>query len=244
VRYKNYFGLIEKVKKDQPELAQILMKFPKGADLHNHLSGTVMPEDYISLGSANGDCFGPDSLVPAMYTITQATTPGVCASGFKPLMQANAEERQQLLRSLSMYQFNDKGITSIKDGHNQFFATFGRFGTVSGSPNNMGSILAKLRQQSNDENVSYVETMMSFQSAAVSSLADLLRQKYPDAAAYTQSSNYPAMFDYLLGAGLKDFVFAAQKDVYNYLNAVNAILKCGTAARTPPVRFHSIFRLQ
>ena len=175
---QDYFGLIDKIKKEQPELVRILTKFPKGADLHNHLSGTVMPEDYIALGSTDGDCFGVDPVVPAMYTITQATTPGVCASGFKPLMQASAEERQQL----------------------------------------------------NNENVSYVETMISFQSAAVSSLADLLRQKYPDAAAYTQSSNYPAMFDYLLGAGLKNAVFAAQEDVDNYVNAVNAILKCGTAA--------------
>ena len=144
---QDYFGLIEKVKKEQPELVQILTKFPKGADLHNHLSGTVMPEDYIALGSSDGDCFGPDSFVPAMYTIAGATTPGVCASGFKPLMRAGAEERQQLLRSLSMYQFNDKGITSIQAGHDQFFVTFGRFGAVSGSPNNMGSMLAKLRQQ-------------------------------------------------------------------------------------------------
>ena len=230
---QDYFGLIEKVKKEQPELVQILTKFPKGADLHNHLSGTVMPEDYIALGSSDGDCFGPDSLVPAMYTITQATAPGVCAGGFKLLAQASAEERQQLLRSLSMYQFNDKGITSIQAGHDQFFVTFGRFGAVSGSPNNMGSMLAKLRQQSNSENVSYVETMVSFQSAAVSNLADLLRQKYPDAAAYTQNSNYPAMFDYLLGAGLKDAVFAAQKDVATYVSAMNAILKCSTATPDP-----------
>lgn len=230
---KDYFGLIDNVKKERPELVDALTKFPKGADLHNHLSGTVMPEEYIDLGSADGDCFGQDPLVATMYTIAGHTAPGVCTNGFKPLVQASAEERQQLLRSLSMYQLNDKGITSIQAGHDQFFATFGRFGAVSDSSNNMGPMLAKLLQQANGESVSYVETMISFQSATVSRLADLLRQKYPDAAAYTQSNNYPTMFDYLLSAGLKDAVVAAQKDVATHVNAVNALLKCGTTTQDP-----------
>lgn len=229
---QDYFSVIDNFKKAQPDLAQILTKFPKGADLHNHLSGTVMPEDYLTLGNAEGDCFGPDSTVPTLYTIASAKTPGVCPGGFKPLAQASAGERQQLLQSLSMYQFNDK-LTSIQAGHDQFFATFGRFGAVSGSPDNMGPMLAKLLQQANGDNVSYVETMISFQSAAVSRLADLLRQQYPDPAAFTLSSNYPAMFNYLLGAGLRDTVVAAQKDVATYVNGVNAVLKCGTATPDP-----------
>jgi hypothetical protein len=149
------------------------------------------------------------------------------------LLQANTEERQQLLRSLSMYRFNDRGITSIKAGHDHFFATFGRFGTVSGSPDNMGPMLAKLLQQENAENVSYVETMISFQSAAVSRLADLLRQKYPDAATYMQSSNYAALYDYLLSEGLNDVAAAAKKDIATYVNGLNSVLNCGTAIRDP-----------
>jgi hypothetical protein len=230
---QEYFGLINSVKKEHPELVEALTKFPKGADLHNHLSGTVMPEDFIAFGAADGDCFGPDPLVPAMYTIVSATSPGVCSSGFKLLLKASAGEKQQLLRSLSMYQFNDRGITSIKAGHDHFFATFGRFGTVSGSPQNMGPMLARLLQREYAENVSYVETMISFQSSAVSRLADLLRQKYPDAATYIQISNYPALYDYLLGEGLKDVVAAAQNDIATYMNGLNSLLNCDRDARDP-----------
>jgi hypothetical protein len=228
---KDYFGLIDKVKEERPDLVEALTKFPKGADLHNHLSGAVMPEEYIDLGGTNGDCFGP--LGAAMYTVEKAIAPDVCASGFKPLVKASAEERQQLLRSLSMYRFNDNGATSIQAGHDQFFATFGRFGAISGSSNNMGPMLAKLLQQENGEGVSYLETMISFQLEAVSRLADLLRQKYPDAAKYTQSSNYAAMFDYLLSAGLKEAVVAAQKDIAAYVKSVKAELKCDTANQDP-----------
>lgn len=230
---QEYFALIDSVKRERPELVEVLTKFPKGADLHNHLSGTVMPEEYVALGSREGDCFGQDPHVPGMYTIAAATAPGSCGSGFKPLVQANAQERQQLIRSLSMYQFNDKGITSVQAGHDQFFAAFGRFDVVSGESGNMGPMIAKLLQQANAENVSHVETMISFQSAAVKRLADLLRQKYPDAATYLQSSNYPAMFDYLLNAGLKDVVAAAQKDAAVHVAKANAVLGCGTAAQDP-----------
>jgi len=228
-----YFGLIDSVRANQPELVQALTKFPKGADLHNHLSGTVMPEYYIALGTAEGDCFGADPAIPAMYTISAATSLGVCGSGFKPLEQVNDEEWHTIVRSLSMYRFNDNGITSVQAGHDHFFATFGRFGTVSGAAGNMGPMLAKLLQQANAESVGYVETMTSFQPAAVSRLADQLRQKYPDAAAYSQSGNYPAMYEFLLKVGLKDAVVAAQKDIVSHVNAVNSILNCGSADADP-----------
>lgn len=228
-----YSSLITTIKKERPGLVEVLTKFPKGADLHNHLSGTVMPEDYIALGSADGDCFGPDQHVQTMYTIAPAAAPSVCGGGFKLLAQASAEERLQILRSLSLYGFNDGGPQSIQAGHDQFFATFGRFGAVSGSSGNMVPMLAKLLQQANAEAVSYVETMISFQSGAISRLADLLRQKYPDAAQFKLNSNYPAMFEYLLSVGLKDAVAAAQKDVVSYVDGVNAMLRCGTVAQDP-----------
>lgn len=230
---QDYFGLINSVKKEQPELVEALIKFPKGADLHNHLSGSVMPEDFIALGKADGDCFGPDPRVPEQYTLAAATSPGDCPDGFKPLTRASREEEQQLLRSLSMYQFNDNGLTSIRAGHDQFFATFGRFGAISGAADKTGPMLAKLLQQEHGEGVSYVETMMSFQSAAVSRLANQLRVQYPDVASFAQSSNYPEMYAYLLSAGLHDILLAAQKDVATAVNSANALLQCATSDRDP-----------
>jgi len=229
---QDYFRTINNAK-EQPDLVRIMKKFPKGADLHNHLSGSVMPEEYLALGSTQGDCFGPLSPSPAMYTLAAPKSPGVCNNAnYKLLSQASADEQQQLLRSLSMYQFNDKGITSVQAGHDQFFATFGRFGAVSGS-DNMNPMLAILLQHAHGDSVSYVETMTSFQSSAVGTLADQLRTQYPDPASFSDSSNYPAMFNYLLAAGLKDKVAAAQKDVASYVNGVNAALNCGSATPDP-----------
>lgn len=230
---QDYFGVIDSIKKRQPDLARMLKKFPKGADLHNHLSGSVMPEDYLTLGSSEGDCFGADPAAPAMYTIKPATAPGVCPGTYKPLTQADAGERQLLLQSLSMYRFNATGLTPVQAGHDQFFATFGRFGAVSGAPGNLVPMLAKLLQQAHDDNVGYVETMTSFQTAAVSTFADKLRLKYPDPASFSDRTNYPAMFDFLMKAGLSDVVAAAQKDVAAAVDGVNDILLCGTATPDP-----------
>jgi adenosine deaminase len=230
---QEYFDVINNTKRAHPELVKALTRFPKGADIHNHLSGTVMPEDYIALGSMEGDCFGPVPHDASMYTISPATAGGVCPVGFKPLKQANGEERQQLLRSLSMYRFSDRGTRSIQSGHDHFFATFGRFEAVAGSSGSVGPMLASLLKQANADSVDYVETMVSSPREEISRLSDLLRQKYPDPGAYTQSGNYPAMFEYLRGVGLKDAVAAAQKGVAALVGSARAALRCGTADEDP-----------
>ena len=112
-----------------------------------------------------------------MPSRTYIGLPGTCSPGDQPLSEASAPDRQKLIKSLSMYQFV---YSDIQSGHDQFFATFGRFKAVSGPDANKGKMLAKMLQQENADSVSYVETMMSFQSTAVNNLAGQLRQKYPD----------------------------------------------------------------
>ena len=128
---REYFGLIQQTREQQPELVKALQMFPKGADIHNHLSGTVMPEDYVSMGKSDGDCYGPDPANPAMYTIATAGASGACNAPFQPMATAGEDERNKILRSLSMFQF---AYPNIQLGHDQFFAAFGRFGAISGVP--------------------------------------------------------------------------------------------------------------
>lgn len=189
-----------------------------------------MPEDYIAMGKADNDCYGPDSTTTGMYTLAAAGASGVCGDGFKPLVAAGKTDLNNIMRSLSMYQFN---YPDIQQGHDQFFSTFGRFSVVSGVPFNTPPMLVKLLRQANSDNVSYVETMTSFQSQAVNTLANLLRQKYPDSSYYLDSANYPVLYNFLLGVGLKDAVTGAQGDISMYVNKTNALLKCGTADRDP-----------
>ncbi|MBU4262667.1 MAG: hypothetical protein KKC76_12500 [Proteobacteria bacterium] len=223
-----YFDLINKAK---PEFVQMIRRFPKGGDIHNHLSGAIMPEDYIDMGMQESDCYGPAADDPTQYAIKLNNgEPGACGPGDQPLSLLGARDRQKLMQSLSMYQFS---YADIQAGHDQFFATFGRFGAVSGADGVKGKMLAKMLQQANTDSVSYVETMMSFQSGAVNTLADRLRQLYPDPSFYTDSRNYPAMFDLLQSVGLQNAVTAAQDDISSQVRQMQETLGCGTPSRDP-----------
>lgn len=225
-----YVNLIQRMKVEQPDLVEALRLFPKGADIHNHLSGTIMPEDYFALGQADGDCYGPDRNDPSMFSLSAVDASGGCPSGYKALTSVGDEDRNKVLQSLSMYQYP---YPDIQHGHDQFFATFSRFNVIAGMPWNVGPMLTKLLQQAHQDNVSYVETMTSFQSQAVNTLTGLLRQRYPDDASYQQSVNYPALYAYLLSVGLNDAVAGAQNDITQYVNRTNALLRCSAVDRDP-----------
>jgi len=214
---KDYFALIGKT---PPELVKWMTLFPKGGDIHNHLSGTVMPADYLAMGIAAGDCYDPQE-----YAITKPP----CTAANPPLSQAGPADRQNLIDSMSMHGFP---YPDIQSGHDHFFATFGKFGTVSGV--NQGAMLAKLLQQGDADNVDYAETMMSFQSAAVTSLSDQLRQQFPlDGPYYKDSRYYPEMYKYLLSLGLTQAAALARVDLTGYVNQAQGILRCGAPGADP-----------
>ncbi len=225
---QEYFALIRTA---PPEFAELVRQFPKGGDLHNHLSGSVMPEDYIDMGIEGSDCYGPAADDPARYAIRHYSgAPGACSPGDLPLAQAGNADLEKLVASLSMHKFD---YSTIQSGHDQFFAAFGRFKAVSGAERNVAPMLAKLLRQAHTENVTYVETMVSFRSAAVGNLADQLSRQYPDPSLYRESRNYPGMFAFLQGAGLHDLVAAAQKDIAAYVSRVKTLLGCGMAGQDP-----------
>ena len=46
----------ESIRKSPPKQLAFLLKMPKGADLHNHLSGSIYAERYIEWAAQNGLC--------------------------------------------------------------------------------------------------------------------------------------------------------------------------------------------
>jgi adenosine deaminase len=212
-----------------PAIVTMLKAFPKGGDIHNHLSGTVMPEDYIAMGIADGDCYGRASDDPNRLAIRTRGTSGVCDPNDQPLSDASKQDTDKLVQSLSMYQFT---YPTIQAGHDQFFAAFPRFGAVSGSQNDRGKMLAKLLVQAEMDSVSYVETMMSFQSAALNDLAKQLRQQFPDPAAFADPRQYPAMYG-LIASGLARTVAAAGDDISLYISLMRDALGCAKAPQNP-----------
>jgi len=214
-----------------PRIAEALKAFPKGGDIHNHLSGSIMPEDFIAMGVVDGYCFDPST-----YTITKS-----CSADTKHLSEASQADTENLKKSLSMYQFPyaDSGM-DIQGGHDHFFSTFGKFGAVSGT--NQGQMFAKLLMQAAEDNVTYVETMMSFGHDDYDSLYATLTKAYPNSADYNNPEKYQGMLAVLQKNGLPTTITEAKRQIDQYEQIAKNILGCEQAA--PSAACHVKYRIQ
>src|SRR5208282_3281433 len=117
-------GAFNKAVKAGPEaLRAFLLQFPKGADLHVHVSGAVYAETFIRDAGEDGLCVDPAALEFAKPPCTGKLIPATQLSG--NISAANQLLYDRLIDSFSMRSFVPSAGWS---GHDQFFATFGRFG--------------------------------------------------------------------------------------------------------------------
>ena len=114
------------VKAGPEALRAFLVQFPKGADLHVHLSGAVYAETFIRDAGEDGLCVDPAALEFAKPPCTGKLIPATQLSG--NISAANQTLYDRLIDSFSMRSFVPSAGWS---GHDQFFATFGRFGGLS-----------------------------------------------------------------------------------------------------------------
>ena len=152
----NYF---ESIKQDPVKLRQFLQQFPKGGDLHNHLSGAIYAESYLEWASADGKCIDLSTYI---------ITPPPC-EGTKPLRQLMAdtstEPLEPVIDAMSTRNYERRGVS----GHDQFFATFNRF--RSAATGRFGDMVAEARQRAGRQNMVYLELMLSLGMLEVTQLA-------------------------------------------------------------------------
>jgi adenosine deaminase len=146
-------------KEGAPQLYALLKNFPKGADLHMHLSGAIYAETFLAEGAKQGLCVDPVKL-----TFVQPGTDGKCASGQMTAADAIKDQGlyDKLIDSFSMRSFIPYAGYS---GHDQFFDTFNRFG---GLKNMQGEWLDEVATRAAAQNEQYLEIMQtpSFSNAA------------------------------------------------------------------------------
>ena len=159
-----------------PELYAFLKPFPKGADLHMHLSGAIYAETFIAEAAVQGLCIasvdhgmppvpeGQDALRFVAPTPAAHGHAAACAPG--QVLAADALKDQKLyddlVDSFSMRAFMPtEGI----DGHDQFFATFERYG---GLKDYSGEWLDQVATRAASQNEQYLEVMQTpdFKDAA------------------------------------------------------------------------------
>ena len=127
-------------------LQAFLTAMPKGADLHNHLSGAVYAETVLGWAKADGDCVNSSS-----YSVVFASG---CSASTQPT-PTSGTFYDSIVRAWSMKDF----VAGTESGHDHFFATFGKFGTVAGV--HRDDSLADVVARAAAENQVHVETMFN-----------------------------------------------------------------------------------
>ena len=131
-------------------LTAFLRAMPKGGDLHSHLSGAIYAESYIAWAQADGLC-----LIVASHTFTMP--PCDAPAGKPPVSEAVADAAayNALIDALSVRNYERRPVS----GHDQFFATFARFGAAGDrrGPDMQAEVMARAA----DQNIRYLELMTS-----------------------------------------------------------------------------------
>src|SRR5215207_7122244 len=142
----------ESIRKSPPKQLAFLLKMPKGADLHNHLSGSIYAERYIEWAAQAGLCVNTTTM-----TLVVPASPSKCEPEQTPANTALTSSvlYRQMIDAWSMRNWQLSG----QSGHDQFFDAFGKFGPAT--YNNSGRMLAEAVKSAARGKVSYVELMLT-----------------------------------------------------------------------------------
>lgn len=198
---EKYFSI---ARQDSSALRLFLSRMPKGADLHNHLTGAVYAESIVTWAAEDGWC--SDS--------TFALTPPPCDSstGRQPLAERikTTQGFRDAVDAFSVRNFERRPIS----GHNQFFTTFLRFGAYT--PNRLGDMLAEVARRAERQHVQYLELMESARMIEAAMLG----------ARIGWMDDFTAFYAKLQEMGLPALVAAARQDYADAVAKKNKLLGC------------------
>ena len=192
---------------DPSLLLAFLTQMPKGGDLHNHLSGAIYAESYLRWAADDGLCV-------ASATLGIVSGPCDAGTGRPPAADVvrNSDLYNRAIDTMSMRHWE-----AARNGHDHFFATFGKFGPASGKT---GDMLAEVAARAAAEQVSYLELMLTPDGGAGGARG----------VAAGWDPDLPKLRDKLLTAGFLDAVVSAAKERLDQAEArERELLKCAAS---------------
>jgi adenosine deaminase len=198
----------EALRSDHTALRAFLRRMPKGGDLHVHLSGAVYAERIIAFAVLDGLCvrLSDLSIVAPPCRRESGTVPAAETQGNQALYD-------RLVNSLSMRFFLP--LPATPSGHDQFFATFARFGL---SPQRAADMVVDQLAQYQADGVQYVEFMLTFLPA---------RDRQMLGQAVTGQTDFAAMLDILRRNDLDRVVDGMRKQVADLVSRIETTRDCG-----------------
>jgi adenosine deaminase len=235
------------------QLNAFLVKMPKGADLHMHLTGAIYAETFIKNAAADILCVNPANYSFFRPSATTRSIPPqpVCGEGNVRASDAFKDQNlyDALVDSFSMRSFVPSAGTS---GHNHFFSTFGRFSGIDKS--HTGEWLDEVASRAADQNEQYLEIMETPIFSDVAKLsatipwpttpADPAMNRTGDATGTTRE-DLSHLRDALLAGGLRDEVAIDRKELDDALASRNQLEHCGepSATRACSVKIRFLYQV-
>src|SRR5271168_782336 len=209
-----------------------LVKMPKGADLHIHLSGAIYAETFIQDAIEDHLCVNLTTLAFAKPESVPATTAEpVCKENDVPAAQA---DKDQFLYDALIDAFSMRGFvpTTGTTGHDHFFETFDKFrGT---DKRHLGEWLDEVATRAAAQNEQYLELMhtpafthATAAAAAVPWQADGQKNGQEDLA---------QLRDQLLAHGLRDDIATTRTEMDAAEALRNQREHCSQSDATPACR--------
>jgi adenosine deaminase len=219
----------EALKTGPAALRMFLVEFPKGADLHMHLSGSVYAETFIRDAGEDGLCVNPAALSFAQPLCSGKLIPAQDLSG--NITAANQTLYDRLIDSFSMRGFVPSAAWS---GHDQFFATFDRFGGLS--KRHEGEWVDEVAGLAAAENEQYIELMETPPFAHAARIAGEIGWSAELERAGLERADpraFARLRQELLDRGLRDEVAADLDEVRDAETGRLRLERCGTPQATP-----------
>jgi adenosine deaminase len=201
---------LERVRGEPRALATFLREMPKGADLHSHLSGAVYAESYLRWAAEDNLCID----VPGLRIVVSACPAGNPSARPAAQVADTSALYNALIDAFSMRHWTP---ASGVNGHDHFFATFGRFNATD---RRTGDGLAEVQQRAVQGGVRYLELMLTADGGFARSLG----------TAAGWRDDLERMRDTLLALGLRNAVRAASARLDSVQARRDTVLRCGTAA--------------
>lgn len=221
----------DSIRNDRTLTRSFLQAMPKGADLHTHLSGAVYAEAYIRW-AADPDlqlCYDPGarSILACAAHVPPMAKPD-CQSATQVRMSDAAGSDSciaAIVDALSMRNFRPNPLWGQRSGHDQFFASFARFGAISGQSD--AESLAWLARNAALQNIVYVEPMFTLgwvNPADLGVTQKLTGGSDADLAAFEQA---------LLAHGFSKVVDAGARKLNDAMAGARSMMGCDGANPEP-----------
>ena len=210
---------LNRISGDSRLLGEFMLEFPKGADLHQHVSGAVYAESLLLWAADQGMCIA---------AATYQAYPAPCTSGdyAATALLTNTLIQGKVIANWSMRLFEPSMTDS---GHDQFFDAFSLFGPVLSTTTFEGQALAEVLRQADRDHLVRQETMLTPGATIMPQLTATLASSVPGASA--DPARFPQALAALKAAGLDTAVAQATATTDSLIAATDAALACGGEAR-------------